>query len=219
MGLFSARKHISLREMGNAFRFNYSRETKDAFVEEIMTDLVEEAEEEALLRIKDKIGRNLNIEEWQHPTVPIDPPKSLTNNIFSAVAKSWDDDSLLARFESLMLHDQAFLEPGLTLLEVAERLHSNKTYISRLVNNTYNLAFPDLINTLRVDFAEQYIVAHRSAKQAEIATACGFLSASSFNNTFKKVTGMTPKIWLATFDHQNGVGSTETPEENETPEE
>ena len=218
IGLFSARKHISLREMGNAFRFNYRRETKDAFVEEIMTDLVEEAEEEALLRIKDKIGRNLNIEEWQHPTVPIDPPKSLTNNIFSAVAKSWDDDSLLARFESLMLHDQAFLEPGLTLLEVAERLHSNKTYISRLVNNTYNLAFPDLINTLRVDYAEQYIVAHRGAKQAEVATACGFLSASSFNNTFKKVTGMTPKIWLATFDHQNGVSSVETPQESETPE-
>lgn len=215
VGMFSARKHISLREVRNAFRFNYRSEDKDAFVEEIMTDLVEEAEEEALLRIKDKIGRNLNIEEWQHPTVPIEPPKSLTNSIFSAVAKSWDDDSLLARFENLMLHDQIFLEPGITLLEVAERLHSNKTYISRLVNNTYNMAFPDLINTLRVDYAEQYIVTHRGTKQADIATACGFFSASSFNNTFKKVTGMTPKIWLATFDHQAGLASGETSEQDE----
>lgn len=118
----------------------------------------------------------------------------------------------------MMLHEQAFLEPGLTLIDVAERLHSNKTYVSRLVNNTYNLAFPDLINTLRVDYAEQYIVAHRDAKQAEIATACGFISASSFNNTFKKVTGMTPKIWLATFDHQSGVnaGAAEADSNTET---
>jgi YesN/AraC family two-component response regulator len=102
-----------------------------------------------------------------------------------------------------MLHEQAFLEPGLTLNSVAERLHSNKTYISRLVNNSYNLAFPDFINTLRIDYAEQYIISHRGAKQLEIATACGFTSASSFNNIFKKITGMTPKIWLATFDRQN----------------
>ena len=69
-----------------------------------------------------------------------------------------------------------------------------------------------------MDYAEQYIVAHRDAKQAEIATACGFISASSFNNTFKKVTGMTPKIWLATFDHQSGVnaGAAEADSNTET---
>lgn len=218
VSLFSARERISLREVHSAFRFNFNPETKDEFVEEIMADLVEEAEEEALMRIKDKIGHNLNVEEWQHPTTAVEPPKSLANNIFSAVAKSWEDDSLLSRFENMMLHEQAFLEPGLTLIDVAERLHSNKTYVSRLVNNTYNLAFPDLINTLRVDYAEQYIVAHRDAKQAEIATACGFISASSFNNTFKKVTGMTPKIWLATFDHQSGVnaGAAEADSNTET---
>ena len=88
----------------------------------------------------------------------------------------------------------------MTLVDVAEKLHTNKTYVSRLVNNTYEMPFPDLINTLRVDYAEQYISAHRDARQNEIAQACGFSSASSFNNIFKKVTGMTPKIWLATSE-------------------
>ena len=55
-----------------------------------------------------------------------------------------------------------------------------------------------LLNILRIDYAEQYILNHPEAKQAEIAQACGFLSASSFNNMFKKVTGLTPKMWLAT---------------------
>ena len=211
--MFGAQEYISLREMDNVMRYNYRRENKAEIIEEMIGDLVEDAEEEALRRIQDKIGRNLQIDEWQHAASPADVPKSLTANIFSAVAKSWDDDSLLSRFEQLMLHGQAFLEPGLTLGDVAERLHSNKTYVSRLVNNTYNLAFPDLINTLRVDYAEQYIVQHRDARQNEIATACGFTSASSFNNIFKKVTGMTPKIWLATFerDHHDALPQPELP--------
>ena len=98
--------------------------------------------------------------------------------------------------------EQIFLDPRIGLTEVAERLHTNKTYISKLVNNTYKLGFPELVNNLRVEYAEQYIINHRKAKQTEIAAACGFLSASSFNNTFKRVTGTTPKLWLAGIDKQ-----------------
>ncbi len=202
VSLFGSQEWISLREMANVMRYNYKRENKAAVVEEMILDLVNDADEDVLWRIQDQYAGKFKRDERHPAPAPGEMPKSLTSNIFSATAQSWDDDSLLSRFQQLMLHGQAFLEPGLTLGDVAERLHSNKTYISRLVNNTYNIAFPDLINTLRVDYAEQYIVLHRDARQNEIATACGFTSASSFNNIFKKVTGMTPKIWLATFDTQ-----------------
>lgn len=112
--------------------------------------------------------------------------------------KQDEELSLRARFENLMIHQQAFLTPGITLTDVADALHTNKTYLSKMIHTTYTLAFPDYINTLRIDYAEQYILKHRDAKQDEIAKACGFPSASSFNTSFKKVTGMTPKIWLAT---------------------
>lgn len=121
-------------------------------------------------------------------------------SFITAVGRSWDGNSLLSRFQHLMLDTQIFLQPRLTLGDVAELLGTNKTYISQLVNNTYSQSFPEFINTLRVDYAEQYILAHRDAHQEEIASACGFLSASSFNNTFKKVTGVTPKIWVAGWD-------------------
>ena len=103
-------------------------------------------------------------------------------------------------FQKLMMEEKLFLQPSLTLQEVAERLGTNKTFVSKLVNNAYNVGFPELINTLRVDYAEQYILANRDAKQTEIAEKCGFLSASSFNNIFKKVTGMTPSIWKASIE-------------------
>lgn len=111
-----------------------------------------------------------------------------------------DDDSLLARFQTLLVEERIFLQPQLTLDVVAERLHTNKTYVSRMVNDHYKVSFPELVSTLRVDFAEEYILRHRDARQEEVAAACGFVSASSFNNTFKKVTGMPPRQWVTSWD-------------------
>ena len=201
MSLFGAKRFITKDEMRSVMRYNYRVSNKQHIIEEMLGELVGEADDEVLYRLRQRIGLGSGASR-EHA---VELPKSLTSSLFSTVAKSWDDDSLLSRFEQLMLRGQAFLEPGITLSDVAERLHSNKTYVSRLVNNTYNLAVPDLINTLRVEFAEQYIVLHRDARQNEVATASGFASASSFNNVFKKVTGMTPKIWLATYDRDHHV--------------
>lgn len=208
MALFGAKRSLSRQEMRNAFRYNYDASCKDEIVGQMLSDLMKDAGEESLRRVREKVG--LPSPEELSASEGDQLPGTVAHGIFSAVAKSWDDDSLLSRFEALMLQDQVYLEPGLTLAGVAERLHSNKTYVSRLVNNTYNLAFPDLVNTLRVDFAQRYIVAHRNAKQQEIASACGFTSASSFNNVFKKVVGMTPKVWLATRDRQ-AAGDSQSP--------
>ena len=156
---------------------------------------MEEAEEVALRRIQNKIGASLSDEELQ------ELPHSLTSSLFTAVSDSWEEDSLMSRFQHLMIDEQLFLKAGLTLQDVADKLNSNKTYISKLVNNTYNLGFPELINILRVDYAEQYLLKNRDAIQSEVAAACGFQSASSFNIIFKKVTGVTPKVWAGT--HEN----------------
>ena len=199
--LFGSKVNVSWKDYRLLIRYNYGKNNKDEVVEAMLNDLLDEAEEEALRRIQEKIGENLHIEEW-HAEAKKDTPTQLTTNIFTAVSDSWDENSLISRFQHLMMDEHLFLHPRLTLDDVAERLNSNKTYVSKLVNNTYNLGFPELINTLRIDYAEQYILSHREAKQEEIAQSCGFLSASSFNTTFKKVTGMTPKVWIASMERQ-----------------
>ena len=113
-----------------------------------------------------------------------------------------EDDALSAGFKRLMDDKKLFLQPNLTLEDVADILHSNKTYVSRMVNNSYGQGFSELMNRMRVDYAKEYILSHRSARQSEIARNCGFLSASSFNTIFKKVTGTTPKIWFASADNK-----------------
>ena len=178
--------------------FNYNPAIKGPIVEIMMEELLEEAEQDALLRFQEKIGETLDMEKMTPREI-----SAVKEQLFSSVAGSWDD-SLLSRFQTLMLNDQLFLKPSLSLADVAERLHTNKTYVSKLVNNAYNLGFPELLNTLRIDYAEQYLLNHRDAKQEEVARACGFLSASSFNNIFKKTTGVTPKMWLARAENKRG---------------
>ena len=124
-------------------------------------------------------------------------------DIQPAATGNRDNDILLSKFKRIVITQQMFLQPRLTITDVADRLSSNKTYISKLVNSSYHMPFPDLINSLRVDYAERYIINHRDATQADVARASGFTSASALNNTFKKVTGMTPKIWLATYDRKH----------------
>ncbi len=202
VGLFASKKTICARDVKNAFRYNFNAKNKAEVVEEMIAEMVDEAEEEALKRIQEKIGVNLHIDKFKSEE-KTEETHTIAENIFSAVADSWDEDSLLSRFQSLMVNEQLFLNPRLSLNDVAEKLQTNKTYVSKLVNNTYNLGFPELINTLRVDYAEQYILKNKNARQEEIAKACGFLSASSFNITFKKVTGMTPKVWVASVEKKN----------------
>ena len=114
-----------------------------------------------------------------------------------------ENNILLTKFQRIVIGQQMFLQPQLTVTDIADKLGTNKTYISKLVNSAYQMPFPDFINSLRVDYAQRYIINHRNATQAEVAKACGFTSASALNNTFKKVTGMTPKIWLATHDKKH----------------
>ena len=188
--LLGAKQNVTLVQAQHVMFYNYNSSIKGPIIEIMMEELLDEADQEALLRFRDKAAEKL-----QMSTITPAEISSVKEKLFSTVAGTWDD-SLLARFQSLMVNEKLFLQASLSLGDIAERLHTNKTYISKLVNNTYNLSFPDLLNTLRIDYAEGYILNHPDANQVEIAKACGFSSASSFNNIFKKITGVTPKVWL-----------------------
>jgi|GEM_PF-4687492 len=115
------------------------------------------------------------------------------------------EDGLLKPFEKLMLEEEYFRKPGITLDDIARELDSNKTYISRLVHKNYNVSFPDYLNGLRISYAQRYMLNNVKAKQAEVASVCGFPNAPALNSAFKKITGVTPKIWLATKNDSDGV--------------
>ncbi len=193
--LFGSREYIQLEDLTNALRFNYSRESQSKVAEEVVMDMVDDLSGASLTKVISRMTLQADAPAETFSARRDNVP-SLSSALFKN-AKSWDEGSLVSRFQRLMMDEQLYLQTGLGLDDVASRLKSNKTYISKMVNQTYGIGFPEVLNILRVDYAQQYIRKHKKASQEEIARASGFLSASSFNTVFKRITGYTPKVWSA----------------------
>lgn len=189
--LFGSKESISMDDVRSALRFNYSRESQSRVSEEVVLDMVENLQGQSLTHVISHMVMQNEGEEKPSTGSP-----SLTSALFGN-NQSWDEGTLVYRFQHLMQDELLFLRQGLTLQDVAERLDSNKTYISKMVNQTYGIGFPEVLNIMRVDYAQQYMNMHAEAAQEDIAKASGFQSASSFNSTFKRITGYTPKVWAS----------------------
>lgn len=199
--LFASKRQISRLDIRTALRFNYAQETQSQVTEDIIMDLAADLNGDSLTRVLARLGTQSGASPRKAMRGEAAP--SLTTAIFSSASNVPEHDQLVARFQHIMQVKRLFLQPGLTLSDVADELDTNKTYVSKMVNKTYNLGFPELLNIMRVDYACEYIRRHPEASQEEIARACGFLSASSFNSTFKRITGFTPKVWAARNDSLN----------------
>lgn len=190
--LFGSKEYIYLKDIKTLLRFNYRPETRSDVAEEIITNMAGYLNVESLTRVISRLTTQRGATGGK-PSAGT----SLSAAVLNVVANSVDESALAVQFRHLMREEKLFLRAGLTLGDVAERLDSNKTYVSKMVNRNYKMGFPELLNILRIDFAQRYMRAHADASQEEIAKACGFLSASSFNSTFKRITGFTPKVWQA----------------------
>ena len=76
---------------------------------------------------------------------------------------------------------------------MAERLDTNRTYLSKAINENTGKTFTQLVNEYRIRQAISEIsdlAADKPLKQ--IAAEVGFSSLSTFYATFQAVTGMTP---------------------------
>ena len=98
------------------------------------------------------------------------------------------------KLQQLMADEQPWLEPELTLAELAHRLHTNTSLLSHVINTGCGQNFNDFVNSYRVAEAERKLQDPRLAHYSlvGIALESGFNSKSTFNRVFKKLTGGTP---------------------------
>lgn len=75
--------------------------------------------------------------------------------------------------------EQAFLDPHLTLQDVSLRCGYNRTYVAGIFKTEFG-GFFRYVNTLRLNYADEYRAAHPKATIAEIADASGFGSRQSY---------------------------------------
>ena len=114
-------------------------------------------------------------------------------------SKKKTNDVLYSKFEQLMIEEQLYLNPQLSLDLVALKLDISANYLSQIVNNHSNYSFADYVNMQRITLAKQLLLDPEFDRYTihSIALETGFNSKSSFYTAFKKVTDLTPTKYKA----------------------
>lgn len=108
--------------------------------------------------------------------------------------KEADAKQYIKKLNDQMESEKPYLDPNLTLPQLATDLEIPSNYLSQVINETYGLNFFDFINRYRVEDVKAKIVDPKfdSYSLLGIAFESGFNSKSAFNRIFKKSTGQTP---------------------------
>ena len=107
------------------------------------------------------------------------------------------DRILFERLNKIMKEDMLFKEEDLSLDMLAVRLNTNRTYISRIVNQYYQMGFRDYINLCRIEYAMAYMQENPNDTLEVVSMKCGFPNAQTFSRKFKEIAGKTPRQWMA----------------------
>ena len=112
--------------------------------------------------------------------------------------KDAEAETLHQQMCSLMEKEKPYLEPKLSLGQLAEMLGVAANKLSQVINQYEEKNFYDFVNGYRV---QEFIVRAQNDKNKNlnllgIAYGSGFNSKSSFNQVFKKFMGETPTSYL-----------------------
>lgn len=98
-------------------------------------------------------------------------------------------------------------EGDLALADVARRVGTNTSYLSRGINEGLGLNFNELINRMRAEEVARRIGVEASPNFLELALEAGFSSKATFNRAFRAVHGMSPSDYRERLKSQKSAGS------------
>jgi AraC-like DNA-binding protein len=135
------------------------------------------------------VGAFVGIQGWRHsdrvfPHID-SPPPQVTDSTrdWAALGRTWRDETQAHGW---------WREPDLTLADLARRLGTNTSYLSRAVNDGLGMNFNELINRMRAEEVARRIDAGEGGSLTQLALDAGFSSKATFNRAFRTVYGLSP---------------------------
>lgn len=106
-------------------------------------------------------------------------------------------DSLHQKLLAAMETEQLYLNSELRLTTLAQHLQTTPHILSQVLNEKIKKSYAEFINTYRIAAAKQQLAdpAERKTYIINIAYDAGFNNKTSFNQAFKKATGMSPTAY------------------------
>lgn len=172
----------------------YNQRKKDKLYTAIVSQNSEYLKRESMLLDSLDKARKALAEKKETETAPVPEPQPVPDTSSSGTTISTDKlKDLMERFTQLMLEKKLFTDPNLTVASVAESLSTNRTYLSKAINESTGNTFTQIVNDYRIREAIRLISDIRSnIPLKQIAYDVGFNSMSTFYVTFQAITGMTP---------------------------
>ncbi len=106
--------------------------------------------------------------------------------------------------EELMVKDNVFTDPDLRIIDVAKELQTNRTYISRIVNEELNHSFSEWVNNYRIEHAKNLMTLEEYSNSSlqDISEMSGFSSLSAFYRAFNKREKQSPGNYRKKLEEQ-----------------
>ncbi len=105
------------------------------------------------------------------------------------------DQFTLSRLQQLMAEEKTFLEPGLSINTLAQKLKVPEHQLRSLINQGLgHRNFAQYLAVARIQHAQDLLADPKHARRQilSIALDSGFASLATFNRTFKSILGTTP---------------------------
>ena len=109
--------------------------------------------------------------------------------------KEKEDSVLFKVIQEKMQKEKMYLKPGLSVVDVAKSIGSNRTYVSASINSQSGKSFATYVNTYRVEYAKTIMEKDGKLSIAQVAEMSGFASEESFRRNFRNITGKSPSDW------------------------
>lgn len=132
---------------------------------------------------------------------PIISSRTLPTSSDQKGSTTTPDPETLATLEQLKLlmdEDEIYLNPSLSLRELAQSLQIHPNKLSWLINENLGKNFNEYINSWRLTAFQQKALDPENSNITLLGLAyeSGFNSKSVFNEFFKRSTGLTPRAWV-----------------------
>lgn len=119
--------------------------------------------------------------------------KSEEKYCFSALSED-KNEALFAQVKDLMENGRIYRDGSMTLEKLAEMLATNRSYLSRVINEKTGYNFNKYLNAFRISEAIEILSDKSTAGRQlkDIGLSLGFNSPSTFYKAFSDETGMSP---------------------------
>ncbi len=152
---------------------------------------------ESLLKKKPWLEKFIHMEEWQ-------PAAEIPEEFQKALASKWMTDfeniaELILKYRMIdekltaRISDYVFFHTDrrLSLIDVAEAVNLNASYISHIFKKTTGMNFNDFVGEVKTDRAK-VLLKNKNVRIGEVALSLGFANQEYFSRKFKQKTGFTP---------------------------